>query len=80
MIGYVQLYFKIIGEKEIFYAAFDGYFGKPITWFRLWNLKRIIKRAYGKFDEIYSVEFCNKEEFEKNRLDDEIHVNWGDGD
>ena len=80
MIGYAQLYFKMIGEKEIYYAAFDGDFGKPITWFRLWSLKRIMKRTYGKFDKIYSVEFCSKEEFEKNRSGDEIHVNWGDGD
>lgn len=37
-----------------------------------------MKRTYGKFDKIYCVEFCGKEEWEKNRSGDEIHVDWGD--
>lgn len=78
MIGYVQLYFKITGEKETHYVAFDGDFGKPITRFRLWSLKRILKRAYEKFEKIYTVEFCSKEEWEEKRSKDEIHVDWGD--
>ena len=46
MIGYAQLYFKIVGEKEVYYACFDGDFGKPLTRFRLWTLKRSMKRLY----------------------------------
>lgn len=78
MIGYVQLYFKIIGEKETYYAAFDGDFGKPITRFRLWRIKRSLKRRYEKFDKIYSVEFCSREEWEENRSEKEIQIDWGD--
>lgn len=78
MIGYVQLCFKIIGEKETYYACFDGDFGKPLSYFRLWNLKRIMKRAYERFDKIYSVEFCTKEEWEENHCGDEININWGE--
>ena len=36
MIGYVQLYYKIVGEKGVYYAYFDGGFDKSITLFRLW--------------------------------------------
>lgn len=80
MIGYVQLYFKIIGQKEIYYAYFDGDFRKPLTGFRLWSIKRSMKKAYKKFDKIYSVEFCSKEEWEQNYCGDEIHIQWDDKD
>lgn len=80
MIGYMQLYFKIIGEKETYYASFDGDFGKPITRLRLWSIKRSIKRLYEKFDNIYSVDFCCKGDFEQNRSGDEIHLHWNDED
>lgn len=78
MIGYVQLYFKVVGEKETYYACFDGDFGKPLTRYRLFSIKRSIKHAYEKFDKIYSVEFCTKEELEENRCGDEVHVSWGE--
>ena len=78
MIGYVQLYFVIIGEKEIYYAKFDGDFGKPLTRYRLFAVKRSIKRAYKKFDKIYSVDFISKEEWEENRSGDEINISWGE--
>ena len=78
MIGYVQLYFKIAGEKEVYYACFDGDFGKPLTRFRLWTLKNSMKRLYERFDKIYSVEFCTKEEWQKDRSENEINVGWGD--
>lgn len=78
MIGYVQLYFVIIGEKEIYYAKFDGDFGKPLTRYRLFSIKRSMKRAYEKFEKIYSVDFISKEEWEENRCGDEINVSWGE--
>lgn len=78
MIGYVQLYFKVVGEKETYYASFDGDFGKPLTWYRLFSIKQSMKRAYGKFDKIYSVEFCTKDEWEENRCGDEVHIKWGE--
>lgn len=80
MIGYVQLYFVIIGEKEIYYAKFDGDFGKPLTRYRLFSIKRSMKRAYEKFDKIYSVDFCTKEEWEENRCGNERTVSWEEGE
>lgn len=77
-IGYVQLYFKIVAKNKTYYAAFDGDFGKPLTWFRLHSIKRSMRRAYEKFDKIYSVVFCSKEEWKENRCGDEISCSWGD--
>lgn len=65
-IGYVQLYFKIIGQKETYYSCLDGDFGKPLTQFRLYEMKKSMKKIYKKLDKIYSVEFCSKEEWEQN--------------
>lgn len=79
-IGYAQLYFKIVGENETYYAAFDGDFGKPLTWFRLHSIKRSMKKGYEKFDRIYSVEFCSKQEWQENRCGDYISFSWGDYD
>lgn len=79
-IGYAQIYFKIVGENETHYAAFDGDFGKPLSWLRLQSLKKSMRKAYKEFDKIYSVEFCSKEEWEKNRSEDEISFKWGDHD
>ncbi len=78
MIGYVQLYFKVVGEKEIYYAKFDGDFEKPLTRFRLFSIKSIMKRAYKKFDKIYSVDFISKEEWEENKSGDEVHISYGE--
>ena len=78
MIGYVQLYFKVVGEKETYYACFNGDFGKPLTRFRLFSIKRSLKRTYGKFDKIYSVDFCTREEWEQNRSGYEMHISWSE--
>lgn len=78
MIGYVQLYFKVVGEKKTYYSALDADFGKPLTWFRLWTLKRGMKRTYERFDKIYSVEFCSKEEWERNHPENEVCLSWED--
>lgn len=77
MIGYVQLYFKATGENDTYYAMFDGDFGKPLSLWRLLGIKRSIMRAYKKFDKIYSVEFCTKEEYEKENGCYEIEIKWG---
>lgn len=78
MIGYIQIYFKVIGEKEIYYASLDCDFGKPIGRYWLWKMKQMIKRTYEKFDNIYSVEFCTKEEFEENGSEcNQIVISWG---
>ena len=41
-IGYAQIYFKIVGENETYYAAFDGDFGKPLSWLRLQRISKIL--------------------------------------
>lgn len=76
IIGYVQLYFKAVGEKETYYACFNGDFGKPLTRFRLFSIKRSLKRTYKKFDKIYSVDFISKEEWEENKSGDEVHISY----
>lgn len=78
LIGYAQLYFKIVGKNETYYAAFDGDFGKPLTWFRLHSIKRSMRKAYEKFDKIYSVDFCSKEEWKEKQCGDEISCSLGD--
>ncbi len=77
MIGYVQLYFKVVGKNDTYYASFDMDFSKPLTRLRLNGLKRSIKRAYERFDKICSVKFCSKEEWEEHHYDDDISINWG---
>lgn len=37
-----------------------------------------MKRAYERYDTIYSVDFCTKEEWEEKRYGDEITVSWGE--
>lgn len=64
MIGYVQLYFRVVGKEETYYAAFDGDFGKPLTRRRLRNIKNSIKTVYNKFDKVSSISFCSKEEYD----------------
>lgn len=78
IIGYAQLYFRIAGERETYYACFDGEFRKTFTWLRLWSIKKAMKRAYERYDTIYSVDFCTKEEWEEKRYGDEITVSWGE--
>lgn len=51
-----------------------------MSWLRLQSLKKSMRKAYKEFDKIYSVEFCSKEEWEKNRSEDEISFKWGDYD
>ena len=80
IIGYAQLYFRIVGERKVYYGCFDGDFGKPLTRLRLWSIKRSMKRVYERYDTIYSVHFCTKEEWEENHCGDEITVKWGKGD
>lgn len=64
MIGYVQLYFRVVGKEDTYYATFDGDFGKPLTRRRLWYMKRSIKAVYSKFDKVSSTSFCSKEEYD----------------
>lgn len=63
LIGYVQLYFKVIGKKDTYYATFDGDFRKPLTRHELRSITQRVRRTYEKFDKIYSVEFCSVEEW-----------------
>ena len=64
MIGYVQLYFRIVGREKTYYVEFDGDFGAPLTRRRLRKIKKIIKAGYNKFDMVTSISFCSKEEYD----------------
>ena len=76
MIGYLQLYFKIIGEIGTYYSSFEGDFSKPVTRFKLYGMKRAFKKVYAQYDKIRSVTFCSKEEYEKHRRSDDITYKW----
>lgn len=80
MIGYLQIYYKIVGENETYYASFDGLFEKPFTRLKMRSLKKIIKKAYSEIDKIYSVEYCEKEEYEKGmKGQKKIKLSWEEG-
>lgn len=78
IIGYVQLYFRIKGEKDTYYSCFDGDFGKPLSGRRLRSIKRSMKRVYEKFDKVHSVEFCTKEEWDEKQCEQQIVIKWDD--
>ena len=78
MIGYVQLYFRIVGRNETYYAAFDGDFGKPLTRRRLRIIKNSIRTVYNKFDKVYSISFCSKEEYDRFQPEEKIVHSWDD--
>ena len=67
MIGYMQLYIKIVGENDIYYAIFEGNFKKAVRKGTLAKIKKSIKKAAESFGKVYSVEFCSKEEYEENK-------------
>lgn len=75
MIGYVQLYFRVVGRDETYYAAFDGDFGVPLTGRRLRYMKKSIKAVYNKFDKVSSISFCSKEEYD-SYMQEENHQIW----
>lgn len=77
--GYLQLYFKIIGQTDTHYGAFDGDFQKPLGRIKLWSIKRNIKKAYQSFDNIQKVEFCSQEEYEAGCVGREcMKVTWAE--
>lgn len=79
LIGYVQLYFKITGKKDIYYAKFDSDFGKPVTKKVVNLMRNRLKEAYAQYDGILSVDICTKEEYEREVIkQDATSVSWGD--
>ena len=78
IIGYVQIYFKIIGQKETYYASLEGDFEKPITRFRLRSAKRSIRKFFEEIDKIHSIEFCSKEEWKRHQCGNSIVVEFGE--
>ncbi|GEM_PF-6013161 len=76
MIGYAEIYFKIVGENGVYYAGFKGEFSKPLTRRVLSRTKKSFRKFYERFGKVYSVEYCTKEEFE-NSEGQEIRSNWG---
>lgn len=76
MIGYAEIYFKIVGENDIYYAGFKGEFTKPLTRKVLVKTKRSFRKFYERFGRVYSVDFCTKEEYE-NSKGQEVRSGWG---
>lgn len=72
MFGYIQVYFKIIGKEDTYYAKISTNFKKPIIEEFLTSVKNLIKEAYEKLDEIQSIDFCTKEEYEQSDCEEII--------
>lgn len=80
MIGYVQLYIKVEGEYDTYYALLDSDFGKPLTRRALWEIRMSFAKAYRKFGKVHRVSFCTKTEYEMNNSGDQITKEWGNVD
>lgn len=79
MIGYIQLYFKIIGEFNTYYYLLDCEFGSPLDQEKLDNLKQITKDGYSMIENIKEVLFVTKEEYEENTKDYETTtIKWNE--
>jgi hypothetical protein len=65
MIGYLNIYVKVVGKKDVYYVAFRGDFGKPILQEDIDATLESIKKIYMNYDEIIIAEFCTKEEYER---------------
>jgi len=79
MIGYIQLYFKIIGESNTYYYLLDCEFGSPLDQEKLDNLKQITKDGYSQIENIKEVSFITKEEYEENTKDYETTtISWNE--
>jgi hypothetical protein len=79
MIGYLNVYVKVTGKKDVYYASFTGDFGKPILQEDIDAMLETFKKAYASYDEIVTAEFCTKEEYEQEIADqDTLSVDWND--
>ena len=68
IVGYVQLYFEIIGENNTYYATVNMDFGKALNYFRLFKIKNSIKKIHEEFyhEKIIRVNYITKEKYEEN--------------
>lgn len=82
MIGYLSLYFKVAGKKETYFAEIHTDFNKPISEHFFTDIKENIKNCYTALfkgqDEILSVEYCTREEYEANRQEAVVHAKWSE--
>lgn len=79
MIGYIQLYFKIIGESNTYYYLLDCEFGSPLDEWKLEELKQITKDGYSQIENIKEVSFITKEEYEENTKNYETTtISWNE--
>lgn len=77
MIGYLSIYVKVVGKKDVYYATFNGDFGKPILQEDIDAMLESFKKAYAEYDEIISAEFCTKEEYDREIAgQDTLSASW----
>ena len=81
MIGYVSLYFRVTGKEETYYANINCDFSKPLTEEVFSGLKESVAKAYKNLfpdDEILSVDFCTKEEYENSGQETAARIRFRD--
>lgn len=81
MIGYFQLYFRVVGDEETYYAVMDSDFSKPLTQEFLNYMLDSFTEMYNQVDaSVQRAEFCTKEEYEKGIEGQQMcETKWGDG-
>lgn len=80
MIGYFQLYVRVVGDEETYYASFNGDFSKPLTQEFLNSFLDSFTEMYSKIDvSVQKAEFCTKEEYEKGIEGQQMsEIKWKD--
>ena len=79
MIGYLEMYAKIVGKNDVYYASICCDFSKPITQEFIDGVSESFKQAYSIYDEVESVEFCSREEYQQSMEEQNaISTSWND--
>lgn len=77
MFGYVTFYMKVTGANDVYYGSFEGDFSKPIDEVFCGMLLERFREAYSAYDEVLSVEYCTREEYEQEiEKQDSISASW----
>lgn len=68
MIGYMQVYFKVMVDNEEYYVSYNSGFTKTVTRLGMSRIKKLVKLIMReKYGDVSSIKFITKEEFEENK-------------
>lgn len=80
IVGYIQLYFEIIGENNTYYATINMDFSKALNYFRLLKIKNSIKKIHEEYyhEKIIRVNYITKEKYKKDSSEyqDTLKYTW----